>query len=102
MPLRAAMLAFWVGCLGLAQNSQPNPAAATPEAPPFVTCPAGGPLGAVDLSVSAGGEPLPFRTINHLSENDVLVYAPVLRGKEERPGEVALVLVPQKIGQGEP
>jgi hypothetical protein len=96
------MLAFWVACLGLAQNSQPNPAAAAPEAPPFVTCPAGGPLGAVDLSVESGGAPLPFRTINHLSENDVLVYAPVLRGKEERPGEVALVLVPQKIGQGEP
>jgi hypothetical protein len=96
------LFAFWVCCLGLAQNSPPNPAAAAPEAAPFVTCPAGGPLGAVDLSVVAGGEPLPFRTINHLSEEDVLVYAPVLRGKEERPGEVALVLVPQKIGQGEP
>ena len=103
------MLGFLVGCLALAQNpvpdtgpEQPNPAAAAPEAPPFVTCPAGGPLGAVDLRVEAGGEPLPFRTINHLSEDDVLVYTPLLRGKEERPGEVALVLVPEKIRQGEP
>jgi hypothetical protein len=107
--MRDAMLGFLVGCLALAQSpvpdtdpEQPNPAAAAPEAPPFVTCPAGGPLGAVDLRVEAGGEPLPFRTINHLSEDDVLVYTPLLRGKEDRPGEVALVLVPEKIGQGEP
>jgi hypothetical protein len=32
----------------------------------------------------------------------VLVYTPLLRGKEDRPGEVALVLVPEKIEQGEP
>src|ERR1700733_11750942 len=109
MALRVAMLAFLAGCLALAQNSvpdtgpeQPNPAAAEPEAPPIVACPAGGPLGAVDLRVEAGAEPLPFRTINHLSEGDVLVYTPLLRGKEERPGEVALVLVPAKIAQGEP
>jgi hypothetical protein len=108
MALRAATLAFLLGCLVWAQNSvrdtsseQLNPAAAAPEAPPFVTCPAGGPLGAVDLRVEAGSDPLPFRTINHLSENDMLVYTPQLRGKEERPGEVALVLLPEKIGQGE-
>ena len=102
------MLAFLLGCLALAQDGvrdtsseQPNPAAAAPEAPPFVSCPAGGPLGAIDLRVEAGSDPLPFRTTNHLSENDVLVYAPLLRGKEDRPGEIALVLVPQKITQGE-
>src|SRR5581483_8518289 len=78
-------------------SEQPNEAAATPESPPIITCPAGGPLGAVDLSVrspQAGDQPLPFRTINHLSEGDTLHYAPVLRGREKRPGEVALVLVP--------
>src|SRR3984957_127384 len=109
MALRVAMLGFLVGCLALAQNTVPdsgpehrNPSAAEPEAPPFVACPAGGPLGAIDLRVEAGGQPLPFRTINHLSEGDVLIYTPLLRGKEERPGEVALVLVPAKIEQGEP
>lgn len=78
-----------------------NPAAATPEAPPFVTCPAGAPLGAVDLQVAAGDQHLPFRTINHLSEGDILRYAPVLRGKEKRTGEVALVLVPEKREAGQ-
>jgi len=103
------MLALLAGRLALAQNSpggqgpeQANPAAAAPESPPFVNCPAGGPLGAVDLRVEAGAAPLPFRTINNLSEGDTLTYAPVLRGKEERPGEVALVLVPEKIEQGQP
>jgi hypothetical protein len=109
MALRVATLGCLVGCLALAQTpvsdtgpDQPNPAAAAPEAPPFVTCPAGGPLGAVDLRVEAGGEPLPFRTINRLSEDDVVAYTPLLRGKEDRPGEVAMVLVPEKIEQGEP
>ena len=104
------MLAFLTGYLALAQppasgqgSEQANPAAAAPESPPFVNCPAGGPLGAVDLRVKAGAEatPLPFRTINNLSEGDELMYSPVLRGKEERPGEVALVLVPEKIEQGQ-
>src|SRR5215831_6842398 len=81
---------------------QPNPAAAIPEAPPFVTCPAGAPIGAVDLQVRAGNQRLPFRTINHLSEGDILLYAPLLRGKEKRPGEVALVLVPEKRILGDP
>ena len=106
--LRLLMLAFLFAGLVQAQNhapdtkgEQPNPAAAAPEAPPFVTCPAGGPLGAVDLRVEDGGQPLPFRTINHLSEGDTLLYAPILRGKEKRPGEVALVLVPEKRQPGE-
>ncbi len=117
MPAPAAILVGgWLcgtqclpSCLALAQpppgsqvSEQANPAAAAPESPPFVSCPAGGPLGAVDLRVEAGAAPLPFRTINNLSEGDTLLYTPVLRGKEARPGEVALVLVPEKIEQGQP
>ncbi|HVV44136.1 MAG TPA: hypothetical protein VHC72_03000, partial [Bryobacteraceae bacterium] len=108
MALRVATLAFLSVSLVLAQtpapdksSARPNPAA-LPESARFVTCPAGGPLGAVDLRVRGAGAALPFRTINHLSEGDVLAYAPVLRGKEERRGEVALVLVPEKIEDGDP
>jgi len=106
--LRRVALVFLLATVVQAQNHAPdsnseqaNPAAATPEAPALVTCPAGGPLGAVDLSVKAGGQALPFRTINHLSEGDTLLYAPILRGKEKRPGEVALVLVPEKRQPGD-
>jgi hypothetical protein len=81
--------------------AQPNPAAATPEAAPFVNCPAGSPLGAVDLKVQAGDQKLPFRTINRLSEGDTVLYTPVLRGKEKRTGEIALVLVPEKREPGQ-
>ena len=84
-----------------ATAQQANPAAAAPSAPPFVTCPAGAPLGAIDLEVQAGPQHLPFRTINHLGEGDTLRYSPILRGKEKRPGEVALVLVPQKRQPGQ-
>src|SRR5665213_1117173 len=77
-----------------------NPAAALPQSPPLVNCPAGAPLGALDLRVRENGDTLPFHTINHLSEGDTLLYAPVLRGKGKRPGEIALVLVPQKRGAG--
>jgi hypothetical protein len=80
---------------------EPNPVAAAPEAPPFLNCPGGGPLGAVDLSVRTGKRALPFRTINHLSEGDIVRYAAILRGKEDRPGEVALILVPEKRQPGE-
>ncbi|HUA17755.1 MAG TPA: Ig-like domain-containing protein [Bryobacteraceae bacterium] len=99
MRVQAASTALLAVCLLHAQSKAPdpsaNPAAALPEAPALVTCPAGGPLGAVDLKVRGGGAPLPFRTINHLSEGDTLLYAPVLHGKEKRPGDVALVLVPK-------
>src|ERR1700761_6116769 len=77
------------------QAAQPNPAAAIPEAPPLVSCPAGAPIGAVDLKVNNGDESLPFRTINHLGEGDTIRYTAILRGKEKRAGDVALVLVPQ-------
>src|SRR5215471_17540898 len=109
MALRATFLALFLTFLMQSQNTrsdsqtpQPNPAAAVPEAPPFVTCSAGAPIGAVDLQVRAGNERLPFRTINRLSEGDVLLYAPILRGKEKRPGEIALVLVPEKRKPGDP
>jgi hypothetical protein len=68
-------------------------------APPFVSCPAGAPLGALDLQVQPAGrgqQPLPLRTVNHLSEGDRLFYEPILRGNEKRPGEIALVLVPER------
>jgi hypothetical protein len=80
---------------------QPNPAAGMPVAPPFMTCPAGSPLGAIDLQVRAGDQQLPFRTINRLSEGDTVLYAPILRGKEKRSGEIALVLVPGRRQPGE-
>ena len=78
---------------------RPNPAAATPDPSAVATCPAGGPLGEVDLrvQVSDAAEPLPFASIVHLTENDRVQYAPVARGREKREGEVALVLVPTKI-----
>jgi hypothetical protein len=108
MGLRTSVLVFLLPFLLLAQDQntgqpgqQPNPAAAVPAAPPFVTCPAGAPLGAVDLQVQAGDQRLPFRTINRLSEGDTLLYAPVLHGKEKRRGEIALVLVPQKREPGQ-
>ena len=82
-------------------SAQPNPAAAAPESPQLVNCPAGSPLGAVDLKVQAGDQSLPFRSINRLSENDKVLYAPVLRGKEKRTGEIALVLVPEKREPGQ-
>ncbi len=108
MRFRFVGLACLAACLLAAQNNgadahgeQPNPAAAAPQAPPFVTCPAGAPLGAFDLTVQVGDQHLPFRTINHLSEGDTVVYSPVLRGKEKRTGEVALVLVPAKREPGQ-
>ncbi len=72
--------------------------------PPLV-CPAGGPIGSVDLRVSSPrglGEPLPLRTINRLEEGDTLLYRPILRPGEQRKGEVAIVLVPaDRIATGE-
>ncbi len=108
MVLRAAALALlWLSLLSAQSTSpsstdSPNPAASAPEAPPIVSCPAGGPLGAVDLRVQSpkGDQPLPFQNINHLSEGDTLLYAPILRGKEKRPGEIALVMVPAKREEG--
>ena len=65
---------------------------------PPLACPAGGPLGSVDLRVSSprrgGGEPLPLRTINRVEEGDTILYKPLLRSGEQRKGEVTIVLVP--------
>ena len=105
---RLLCVAFVLAGSGQAQNheldgngEQPNPAAGLPEAPALPNCPAGTPLGALDLRVLVPGQqPLPFRTITHLTEGDTLVYAPVLRAKEKRPGEVALILVPAKREPG--
>ena len=109
MALRATALALFIGCLLHGQSKgadskaeQANPAAAAPTAPPLIACPAGAPLGAIDLQVKAGDQRLPFRTINNLSEGDSVLYAPILRGKEKRTGEVALVLVPEKRKPGDP
>lgn len=106
MVLRGASLALLALFLLNGQSPTPPPsstAGTAPgqvahEAPPPITCPAGGPIGAVKLRVrsSKGGDPLPFRTINHLSEGDTILYSPILRGREKRPGEVSLVMVPAK------
>jgi hypothetical protein len=63
---------------------------------PPVTCPAGTPIGKVDLNVSTIGKAraLPLQTINRLTEGDTITYAPILRTGEKRPGEVSLVLAP--------
>lgn len=101
---RIAGLALVASILSFAQTSANNPAAAAPEAPPIPSCPAGAPLGAVDLRVLSpqNADRLPFRNINHLSEGDTLLYAPVLRGREKRPGEIALVVVPLKRDPDKP
>ncbi|HUB83666.1 MAG TPA: Ig-like domain-containing protein [Bryobacteraceae bacterium] len=101
----AMLCAAWLPAQEMGPATPPsnlNPAAAMPSAPPFMTCPAGAPLGAVDLQVEAGGQRLPFRSINRLSEGDSVLYAPVLRGKEKRTGEIALVLVPERRQSGQP
>jgi len=87
MVWRVLILLFLASCLAPAEDTDP---------PPALTCPAGAPLGAVDLRVKSpsNSETLPFQEINHLSEGDTVLYSPVLRGTEKRPGEVALVLIP--------
>ena len=66
--------------------------------PPPASCPAGAPIVAVDLRVKSLNNPdtLPFQTINHLSEGDEVLYSPILRSREKRPGEISLVMVPAK------
>jgi hypothetical protein len=67
-------------------------AAATPP----LVCPAGGPIGSVDLRVASarGKGALPIRTINRLEEGDLILYRPLLTNGETRHGEVTMVLVP--------
>ncbi len=89
-------------CLALSLCASAVAQAAT--VPPLV-CPAGGPIGSVDLRVSSprgDGDALPLRTINRLEEGDTLLYHPILRPGEQRKGEVTMVLVPaDKIATGE-
>ncbi len=65
-------------------------------APPPLVCPAGAPIGSIDLRVrpARGGLALPLKTINRVGEGDIIVYKPLLRASEVRKGEVAIVLVP--------
>jgi hypothetical protein len=72
------------------------PVALAKAALPPVTCPAGAPIGNVDLRIISPGNPeaLPLRTINRLNEGDIIRYAPILRSGEKRSGEVSLVLAP--------
>src|SRR4051794_31674211 len=80
------------------EESRPNPAAATPQSASLASCPAGSPLGAMELQVSSGkSQPLPFLNIVHLTEGDTVRYVPLDRGHEKRSGDVSLVLVPTKI-----
>jgi hypothetical protein len=85
-------------------DNKPASGADAPETPPPLTCPAGTPIGPVDLEVRSlkSADPLPFQTIIHLSEGDTLLYKPILKGKEKRIGEVALVMVPVKHSGQEP
>ncbi len=107
---RLAGLAVIASTILLAQSTGPasvaDPAtpADTAQTPPPIACPAGAPIGAVELRVQSPSNPdtLPFQTINHLSEGDTLHYSPILRGREKRPGEVALVMVPAKRDPKEP
>ena len=61
-----------------------------------LVCPAGSPIGSVELRVrpANGGTPLPLKTINRLEEGETILYRPLLRSSETRKGEVAIVLVP--------
>jgi hypothetical protein len=70
--------------------------AATPA--PLV-CASGAPVGTIDLRVVSPSprvakEPLPLRTVARLEEGDTIIYKPVLRPREERKGEVSMVLIP--------
>lgn len=100
MAFRLATLSLLALCPLIAQTTLTSTGwgGGEQQAPPPLTCPAGAPLGAVELSVRAPHvtAALPFQTINHLSEGDTVFYSPVLRGHEKRPGEIALVMVPAK------
>ena len=86
-------LALQAQSVGTPSDTQSKDEDSSPE--PAV-CPAGNPIGDVNLQVqsSRGDAPLPLRTINRLSEGDVVLYSPVIRGHLKRHGEVTLVLVP--------
>ena len=100
--LSMCLLTHAQSALPSAPASNSGPVDTLETAPPPASCPAGGPLGTVELTVrppQSDQPALPFRTINHLTEGDTVLYQPVLRPKEKRRGEVALVMVPQKRSQ---
>src|SRR5262249_31852473 len=79
MALRTTAFTLCVGLLLQAQTKdpdsktrEPNPSAAAPEAPPFVNCPAGAPLGGMDLQGGAGGRRAP---VPHHQSSDGGRYA---------------------------
>ena len=109
MGLRIAGLAILSVLLiqtqGISQSTESTASAVLDSEPPApLTCPAGAPIGPVDLEVRSRGmaQPLPLQSIVRLSEGDSVTYSPVIHGKEKRVGEVALVMVPLKRNQHDP
>ncbi len=109
MALRLAAITLLTSTILVGQTASGLPSSETStsdtaQAPPPVSCPAGAPVGAVELRVQNSAKPdsLPFQTINHLTEGDTVLYSPILRNREKRPGEVALVMVPVKHEPKEP
>ena len=98
--MRTGLLALLV-VFQLQAQSEGTPPSDSPFAdelptPAPAVCPAGNPIGDVNLQVKSprGDAPLQLRTINRLSEGDTVFYSPILRGHVKRHGEVTLVLVP--------
>jgi hypothetical protein len=85
--MQRVVIALLLACDGLFAGSLP----------PLI-CASGGAVAAIDLRVVSpsplNANPLPFRTINRIEEGDVIRYKPLLRPREERKGDVTLVLVP--------
>jgi hypothetical protein len=92
------LFAAWAQGDSTQTNRVAAEAGTEPDTPLPLTCPAGAPIGAVNLQVRSpqGAETLQFQSINHLSEGDTVLYNPILHGVEKRIGEVALVMVPAK------
>ncbi len=70
-----------------------------------LSCPAGMPLGAFELTVhreSPSGPGIPLNRINRLEEGDKVTYTPVLKPKEKRPGQVAVVLFASEVSVLQP
>ena len=68
-----------------------------------LSCPAGMPLGGFQLTVTRteATAPIPLNRINQLEEGDKIHYAPTLRAKEKRPGQVSVVLIALRPSVGE-
>jgi hypothetical protein len=94
------VLSFFIltALISMAEPVDPPLAPDATQPLPSLTCPAGAPLSTMELTVksAANKEALPLQEINQLSEGDTVIYTPILRNQEKRPGEVALVLVPAK------